>query len=550
VLMDDDVFVQEGWLEGMMRAMTPEVGVVTPLHTNARGEFSYAGVVMSPDESGHHTHVMKIGERPQHIQTLCSAIMLIHMGRCGHARLNESFTKYFLDIDYGLQIWELGYRVVCSPWTTVTHIGGGTLVQGSEQGVQLFEQHRRLYVRLWVTTRRIHALRRGIWRRFPEIEEIRLLQREIDGLLFEATRLSEQALLSRGRALDSAFATFPALRDYLAGQARIAVGDRYPRVDDPEVSGFAILLALAGQPVLYQAEFHGMNIVLGNGRFYAVPSAEGSFDYDRLLRGGYTRSFEAADANRLRELIANSPVPASPVAAPAPPACESAPVPAISEVEPEVNALTALQSALQALPGIDPVPPSLIRRFVSLAPYLGAMSSPIARPWKLFDEDYYLRSNPDVASAGVNPFLHFLLTGGFEGRNPHPLFDTGFYLHQYPDVAASRVNPLVHYLKHGAREGRQPHPLFDPIYYLDRYPDVRAARVNPLLHYLRYGAAEGRHPHRLFDPESYLNICPEARGANPLIHFVNCRGSSARNPHPKFDYLSHNPDVAPGTVNP
>jgi GT2 family glycosyltransferase len=472
VLMDDDVFVQEGWLEGMMRAMTPEVGVVTPLHTNARGEFSYAGVVMNPDESGAHTHVMKIGDRPQHIQTLCSAIMLIHMGRCGHVRLNETFTKYFLDIDYGLQIWEQGYRVVCSPWTTVTHIGGGTLVQGSELGVQLFEQHRRHYVRLWVDTRRIHALHRGIWRELPEIAEIGLLKREIDSLLFEVTRLSRETLFSRVRALNNELASFPALRDYLAGQAGIALGGRPPRADDPDTGGLAILLGFAGQPVMFEANFHGMNIVLGRGRFYALPNDEGNFDYDRIRQGGYTRSFEAEDPGRIRELILASPVPSVP------------------DVAPQPTALAALAPAVPPPPDRDPVPAGLIRRLLSLAPYVSVLTSPVSRPWSLFDAEYYRRSYPDVAAAGVNPFLHFLITGGFEGRNPHPLFDSKFYLQRHPDVAASQVNPLLHYLKYGAREGRQPHPLFDPIFYRDRYPDVHAARVNPLLHFVLHGASK------------------------------------------------------------
>ncbi len=114
----------------------------------------------------------------------------------------------------------------------------------------------------------------------------------------------------------------------------------------------------------------------------------------------------------------------------------------------------------------------------------------------LFDVAYYRGHGiQDVAAAGVNPLLHFITVGAFEGRNPHPLFDTTFYLRKYRDVATSRVNPLGHYLKHGAAEGRQPHPLFDPVFYLERYPDVRNAGTKPLVHYCLYGAAEGRQPH-------------------------------------------------------
>ncbi len=40
-----------------------------------------------------------------------------------------------------------------------------------------------------------------------------------------------------------------------------------------------------------------------------------------------------------------------------------------------------------------------------------------------FDSEYYLRSNPDVASAGVNPLLHYLRAGRREGRLPRAATD-------------------------------------------------------------------------------------------------------------------------------
>ena len=55
----------------------------------------------------------------------------------------------------------------------------------------------------------------------------------------------------------------------------------------------------------------------------------------------------------------------------------------------------------------------------------------------LFDSSFYLQSNPDVAAAGVNPLVHYLASGGLEGRDPHPLFDSSFYLQSNPDVAAA-----------------------------------------------------------------------------------------------------------------
>jgi hypothetical protein len=76
----------------------------------------------------------------------------------------------------------------------------------------------------------------------------------------------------------------------------------------------------------------------------------------------------------------------------------------------------------------------------------------------LFDRKFYREQNPDVAKAGLNPLLHFLVHGASEGRDPSPLFNLSWYLAAYPDVAAAKINPLLHYFLHGAAEGRRPRP--------------------------------------------------------------------------------------------
>jgi hypothetical protein len=76
----------------------------------------------------------------------------------------------------------------------------------------------------------------------------------------------------------------------------------------------------------------------------------------------------------------------------------------------------------------------------------------------LFDPEYYLRRNPDVAAAGVDPVVHYLQYGASELRNPSPYFSTRWYLRRYVDVAASEKNPLYHFIVSGYREGRLPLP--------------------------------------------------------------------------------------------
>jgi hypothetical protein len=58
-----------------------------------------------------------------------------------------------------------------------------------------------------------------------------------------------------------------------------------------------------------------------------------------------------------------------------------------------------------------------------------------------------LEENPDVARAGLNPLIHFIQRGAYEGRDPSPSFNVSQYLKENPDVANARINPLVHFVR-------------------------------------------------------------------------------------------------------
>jgi hypothetical protein len=72
----------------------------------------------------------------------------------------------------------------------------------------------------------------------------------------------------------------------------------------------------------------------------------------------------------------------------------------------------------------------------------------------LMHEAWYLRQYPDVAAVGIPPALHYVLYGGFEGRDPSPMFSSQAYLDKYPDVRVAKTNPLVHYMQKGRYENR------------------------------------------------------------------------------------------------
>ena len=102
----------------------------------------------------------------------------------------------------------------------------------------------------------------------------------------------------------------------------------------------------------------------------------------------------------------------------------------------------------------------MLNRFSSLLRIYWKLLYDLYLTWTsgLFEQDWYLANNPDVAQAKVNPLLHYLRFGGFEGRDPGPNFCSGWYLDTYEDVKKAAINPLVHYLKYGLKEGRKAQP--------------------------------------------------------------------------------------------
>ncbi|WP_225703657.1 glycoside hydrolase family 99-like domain-containing protein [Bradyrhizobium cenepequi] len=91
-----------------------------------------------------------------------------------------------------------------------------------------------------------------------------------------------------------------------------------------------------------------------------------------------------------------------------------------------------------------------------LAHYLKNRTGPFS-PIPEFDAQYYLQTYQDVATAGVDPFEHFILHGYKEGRNPSAEFDTKFYIQRYFKGKTDQ-NPLLHYLEHRHEDGIYPSP--------------------------------------------------------------------------------------------
>ena len=114
-------------------------------------------------------------------------------------------------------------------------------------------------------------------------------------------------------------------------------------------------------------------------------------------------------------------------------------------------------------------------------------------PHPLFDVSWYVRQNPEVRRANIDPLIHFIERGAADGADPNPYFDTRYYLSQRPELEERGENALMHYIRTSPLgKAPEPNPLFQDTFYLRTYPDVRQAAGTPLEHFLRFGCDERR----------------------------------------------------------
>lgn len=162
----------------------------------------------------------------------------------------------------------------------------------------------------------------------------------------------------------------------------------------------------------------------------------------------------------------------------------------------------------------------------------------------LFDGRHYLEGNEDIRGAGMNPLLHYIRHGYFEGRSPTQLLDIDFILDQidperqsreadargrYPiferyaglremlqatdadpspffENAVFRADmkdrageasgvPIEQYLQAGGRWGSEYlecSSFASMAFYMSANSDLEAANVIPLIHLVQYGLSENR----------------------------------------------------------
>lgn len=180
---------------------------------------------------------------------------------------------------------------------------------------------------------------------------------------------------------------------------------------------------------------------------------------------------------------------------------------------------------------------------------------------RVFDLNYYIKNNPDVAKAfGGNTeaiFAHFVNNGEAEGRQAIANFNVASYRARYADLRSAFGNNLKAYYDHyrinGYAEGRvatgstelqNPTTVYNGVdyklvydynYYINKYPDIKAAfngdENATLRHFVECGMNEGRQGKASFNVAAYRANYADLRsafGRNLKAYYMHYIGSGYR----------------------
>ena len=321
VLMDDDVYVESGWLDGLLRAMGPDAGVVAPMHKDAAGNISFTGAYLMGDRFGTHSHLLDVPERPRETPCACSACLLIHMRRVGDIRFDESFSKYFLDIDYSLKIWETRYKLLCTPEVCVTHLAGATLPHGSPASLRLWNRDLDVFVAEWVDTGRLSRLEESVWLLDDRLAPFAAIPRRIYGLLGAEGPTDPDRFAARLEELIRATEPFPLFRSLLVTEMKkarkqyAASGDeRRMRIAEKALERLQRTLIVPGgyAPILISS-YKSYNLVEYGKAVLAAPLALGPMDLrdesERSREGILACASEEEARSRIDQVAASGSVP-------------------------------------------------------------------------------------------------------------------------------------------------------------------------------------------------------------------------------------------------
>lgn len=283
VLLNDQVLVGPGWLDGLLAALSGQVALVAPLHRARHESAWHWGLAFHPDGSGHHSHLLSPPPGPGPILGPCGPAFLIDRARCRHLLFDEAYTHAFFDLDFGLRVWEAGYQALCTPAVGVTHLDGGPLPYGLSLDRQRFERDRQRFAKHWFENGRFHALENTGFRDIPALRQLLDLGKAVEGLPHHLPGETPAQYRQRAEAILDSVNCCPILKfaavQKLGGAGlvgRAGLGERYAQLRyqlAAPARQARRCLEQRGWPGLFQALWSRLLRRLSAGCWYPLPPA-------------------------------------------------------------------------------------------------------------------------------------------------------------------------------------------------------------------------------------------------------------------------------------
>ena len=178
----------------------------------------------------------------------------------------------------------------------------------------------------------------------------------------------------------------------------------------------------------------------------------------------------------------------------------------------------------------------------SAHPFIHFIGARSASPHPLLNVEYLRKQSKTWRSEAIA--LEFITDATKFNLDPHPLFDSDWYIKRNPDVVAAGMNPLEHYLQFGHFEERDPNRLFVVRWYKNKYlsPLTRPnnVRKEPLTHYVQFGHLRGCTPLPGLAALRKVSVALTEFGPMPLVKSLDNGGSL-------HAALRHYPTIEAGT---
>ncbi|OGG15345.1 hypothetical protein A2773_03590 [Candidatus Gottesmanbacteria bacterium RIFCSPHIGHO2_01_FULL_39_10] len=160
VTLDDDLIVKKYWLEGLLNASSC-AEVIGGVHRYNIGTINHSGgYILSDGTAGHFTREIS---NTMYTQYVCSAVMMINRDFVKRNTIvfDENYSKFFLETDYCLQVWEVGGRVMVTPKCDVVHLVS-KVVSKMANRASLYSTDSSYFANKWITTGRLQECMRRI----------------------------------------------------------------------------------------------------------------------------------------------------------------------------------------------------------------------------------------------------------------------------------------------------------------------------------------------------------------------------------------------------